>query len=123
MQKNSPLASKEKIILEDLSGNPVIIPSQTSNNQRFKQLFADHNISLDIIATYNLIFNASLMVQAGIGPALCIGGLVAETSENNLIFRPFEPAITSNVFLFTKKYQVFSKATKLFISRLLQELK
>lgn len=123
MQKNSPLASKEKIILEDLSGNPVIIPSQTSNNQRFKQLFADHNVSLDIIATYNLIFNASLMVQAGIGPALCIGGLVAETSENNLIFRPFEPAITSNVFLFTKKYQVFSKATKLFISRLLQELK
>ncbi|MDE7426021.1 MAG: LysR family transcriptional regulator [Lachnospiraceae bacterium] len=122
MPKDTPLTKKKKLTLEDLSGIPMIVPSQTSNNKRFGQLFSEHQISLDIVSTYNLIFNASLMVQAGIGYALCIGGLIPPSTEHNLIFRPLNPAIISNVYIFTKKYQVFSKATKLFISRLEQEL-
>ena len=122
MPKDTPLAKKKKLTLEDLSNIPMIVPSQTSNNKRFGQLFSEHQISLDIVSTYNLIFNASLMVQAGIGYALCIGGLIPPSTEHNLIFRPLNPAIISNVYIFTKKYQVFSKATKLFISRLEQEL-
>lgn len=122
MPKDTPLTKKKKLTLEDLSGIPIIVPSQTSNNKRFGQLFWEHQISLDIVSTYNLIFNASLMVQAGIGYALCIGGLIPPSTEHNLIFRPLNPAIISNVYIFTKKYQVFSKATKLFISRLEQEL-
>ena len=35
-----------------------------------------------------------------------------------LTFVPVTPALQSNVYLFTKKYQVFSKATKLFPDRL-----
>ena len=122
MQNNSPLAQKEKLVFKDMSGIPMIIPNQTSNSRRFEQLFAEHNLSLDVVSTYNLIFNARLMVQAGIGYALCIGGLVPASTEHNLVFRPFEPLVTSNLYLFTKKYQVFSKAAKLFISRLGQEL-
>lgn len=122
MPNNTLLAKKEKLVLEDLSGIPMIVPSQTSNSNRFGQLFSEHRISLDIVSTYNLIFNAGLLVQAGIGYALCIGGLIPPSPEHNLLFRPFEPTITSNVYLFTKKYQVFSKATRLFISRLEQEL-
>lgn len=122
MPKDTPLTKKKKLTLEDLSGIPMIVPSQTSNNKRFGQLFSEHQISLDIVSTYNLIFNASLMVQAGIGYALCIGGLIPPSTEHNLIFCPLNPAIISNVYIFTKKYQVFSKATKLFISRLEQEL-
>ncbi|MBD5088193.1 MAG: LysR family transcriptional regulator [Clostridiales bacterium] len=122
MPKDTPLTKKKKLTLEDLSGIPMIVPSQTSNNKRFGQLFSEHQISLDIVSTYNLIFNASLMVQAGIGYALCIGGLIPPSTEHNLIFRPLNSAVISNVYIFTKKYQVFSKATKLFISRLEQEL-
>lgn len=122
MPNNAPLAKKERLTLEDLSGIPMIVPSQTSNSNRFEQLFSEYQLSLDIVSTYNLIYNASLMVQADIGYALCIGGLIPPSPEHNLIFCPFEPAITSNVYLFTKKYQVFSKATRLFISRLEQEL-
>lgn len=122
MPNNTPLAKKEKLVLEDLSGIPMIVPSQTSNSNRFEQLFSEYQLSLDIVSTYNLIYNASLMVQADIGYALCIGGLIPPSPEHNLLFRPFEPAITSNVYLFTKKYQVFSKATRLFISRLEEEL-
>lgn len=122
MPNNAPLAKKERLTLDDLSGIPMIVPSQTSNSNRFEQLFSEYQLSLDIVSTYNLIYNASLMVQADIGYALCIGGLIPPSPEHNLIFCPFEPAITSNVYLFTKKYQVFSKATRLFLSRLEQEL-
>lgn len=122
MQNNCSLAQKEKLTFKDISGIPMITPNQKSNSSRFNQLFAEYDISLNVVSTYNLIFNARLMVKAGIGYALCIGGLIPESPEHNLVFRPFEPLVTSNVYLFTKKYQVFSKAAKLFISRLEQEL-
>ncbi len=122
MRNDSPLAVKETLSISDLSGIPLIRPSQTSNHQRFDILFSEYNIKLCTIATYNLIFNAGLMVEAGMGYALCIGGLINFSRESPLTFRPFAPAITSHVYLFTKKYQILSKAAKLFLSRLQQDI-
>ena len=43
--------------------------------------------SLQIVATYNLVYNATFMVEQGIGYALCLGDLV-NTAGRNLTFRP-----------------------------------
>lgn len=85
-------------------------------------LFSENEMEIKPVATYNLIFNAGLMVEAGMGYALCIGGLINTDGAHPLIFRPFTPALTSYVYLFTKKYQVFSKAAKLFLSRIQQDI-
>lgn len=122
MRNDANLAKKETLFIEDLSGIPLIRPSQSSNKQRFDALFSEHNIHLYTVATYNLIFNAGLMVESGMGYALCIGGLINYCKEHPLIFRPFAPALTSHVYLFTKKYQILSKAAKLFLSRLQEDL-
>ena len=66
----------------------------------------------------NLIYNAGLMVEAGIGYALCIDELINTEGTHPLTFVPVAPELHSDVYLFTKKYQVFSKATKLFLDRL-----
>ena len=71
-----------------------------------------------MVATYNLIYNAGLMVEAGMGYALCIDDLINTEGDHPLTFIPITPAFQSDVYLFTKKYQVFSKATKLFLKRL-----
>lgn len=120
-RKDSPLAARDAVTFEELSGLPLIMPSQTSNSNQIKSFFADTLISPNTVATYNLIYNAGLMVEAGMGYALCIDDLINTEGNHPLTFIPITPKFESNVYLFTKKYQVFSKATKLFINRLQEE--
>jgi len=42
----------------------------------------------NIVATYNLLYNASLMVREGIGYALCLDKLVNTDCMSELCFRP-----------------------------------
>lgn len=118
MRKDSPLAQKEAIDFKELAALPLILPSQTSNSNRIAGFFADVMAQPHVAATYNLIYNAGLMVEAGMGYALCIDGLINTAGEHPLTFRPLTPRLESDVYLFFKKYQVFSKAVKLFMSRL-----
>ena len=118
MRKDSPLAGKETISFEELTGLPLIMPSQASNSGHLAESFAEAMTEPDIVSTYNLIYNAGLMVEAGIGYALCIDELINTAGSHPLTFRPLSPTLYSDVYLFTKKYQVFSKAAKLFLNRL-----
>lgn len=119
MRKDSPLARKEEISFAELADLPLIMPSQTSNNGRIGTYFVEAKVKPHIVSTYNLIYNAGLMVEAGIGYALCIDELINTAGSHPLTFRPLTPQFYSDVYLFTKKYQVFSKAAKLFLSRLI----
>lgn len=118
MRKDSPLAGKKEITFPELTDLPLIMPSQTSNRNHLTTFLSDAMTEPHIVSTYNLIYNAGLMVEAGIGYALCIDGLINTSGNHPLIFRPLSPFIQSEVYLFTKKYQVFSKAAKLFLNRL-----
>ena len=118
MRKDSPLAGKKEISFSDLTDLPLIMPSQTSNRNHLTTFFADEMVEPHIVSTYNLIYNAGLMVEAGMGYALCIDELINTAGNHPLVFRPLSPLLQSDVYLFTKKYQVFSKAAKLFLSRL-----
>ena len=118
MRKDSPLAGKKSVTPEDIAALPLIVPNQTLSSNRMLETFADHFPSPRIAASYNLIYNAGLMVEAGIGYALCIDELINTEGDHPLAFVPIAPELHSDVYLFTKKYQVFSKAAKLFLDRL-----
>jgi hypothetical protein len=74
--------------------------------------------NLNIVATYNLIFNASLMVDEGLGYALCLDKLINTTGISNLIFKPLCPELSVDIYIVWKKYQVFSKAAEKFLLKL-----
>ncbi|MBD5508620.1 MAG: LysR family transcriptional regulator [Lachnospiraceae bacterium] len=118
MRKDSPLAVKKEISFSELADLPLIMPSQTSNRNHLTTFFPNEMAEPHIISTYNLIYNAGLMVEAGMGYALCIDELINTAGNHPLTFRPLSPLLQSDVYLFTKKYQVFSKAAKLFLNRL-----
>ena len=73
---------------------------------------------LNIAATYNLVYNVSLMVEEGMGAALCIDGLINVFGRGGLCFRPLEPKVTAGLVIAWKKYQVFSRAAETFLTRL-----
>lgn len=122
MRKDSPLAEKETIRKEDLIGIPLICSRQAISQERskneFTQWFGEDFDKLDIVTTFNLVYNAAIMVDAGLGYAVTIDK-IANTSENStLCFRPLEPRLDSGLNIIWKKYQVFSSAAELFLERL-----
>lgn len=70
---------------------------------------------LTIVATYDLVFNASLFVREGIGYALALDNLINTSTQSVLCFRPLEPQFFSPIRLIWRKDQEFSKAAKLFL--------
>ena len=124
MRKDSPLAGKKSVTLRDLQNLPLICSRinirQSTVKNAYAEWFGRSFEKLNIVATYNLIYNAALMVEAGIGYALALDGLIDAVGNRELCFRPLEPKLESGLNIVWKKYQVFSKAAELFRDRLLE---
>ena len=116
MRKDSPLVSKEKIPMEDLIGLPLIVSRQGTTNEMPEWLQKNYD-RLNIVATYDLIFNASILVREGLGYALGFDKLVNTGAESALCFRPIEPLFTSPMRLIWRKEQRLSKAAELFLDK------
>lgn len=107
MPKNAPLASKDKITKNDLFGLPLIV-SRQGLTEDLPKVFKEDIDKLHIVATFDLIFNASIMVKKGLGYALSFDKLINTSEESELCFRPLSPQLETNMYIIWKKYQVFS---------------
>lgn len=76
MRCDSPLAEKEIISAEDLVDKPLIISRQAFQKKEFHDFFPCEPEKLNIAATYNLLFNGSLMVEEGMGYAICFDNII-----------------------------------------------
>lgn len=118
MRNDNPLAQHSCIHLQDLMGVPLIL-SRQSMVEDLPKWFGEKQDQLDVVATYDLLFNATVMVREGLGCVLGFDGLVYTGAGSDLCFRPLEPALSSPMYIIWKKYQVFSPVSSL----LLEELK
>lgn len=122
MRKDDSLADHDVITADMLRGLPLLCSRQALLQNELSGRMGIAFEELNIIGTYNLIYNAAIMVDEGLGAAVCIDGL-ADTSESSpLCFRPFEPAIDVEIFIAWKKYQVFSTAAKKLLDTLQHQL-
>jgi DNA-binding transcriptional LysR family regulator len=115
MRRDAPLAQKDKITPDDLIGQPLIISRQADKNNDLSEWFNKHNSEPNIVATYNLVYNASLMVDEGMGYALCLDKIINTSGDSNLCFRPLEPKLELEMNLVWKKYQILTKAAEKFL--------
>ncbi len=117
MRKDSPLAEKNFIAPKDLWDEPIIRSAQSLGKGAVYGRFQKSTEDLNIAATYNLLFNASLLVEQGVGYAVCLDRII-NTEGTNLCFRPLFPELNSHLDIAWKKYQVFPKCAELFLNRL-----
>lgn len=122
MLQNDPLASKEKISPEDLWDKPLLLSQQESKGGELIQWLHKKPSRLNIAATYNLLYNASLLVEEGLGYAVCFDKIINTTGSCNLCFRPLDPSLEVEMHIIWKKYQVFSKPADKFLSFLQESL-
>ena len=119
MRKDSPLAQKELIDPEDLWDKPLLCSRQVFLEKKGLYKWIKKDIeALNIVSTYNLIFNASIMVEEGFGYALTLDKLVKTPEDGVLCFRPLKNGEDAELDIVWKRYQVFSKAAELFLKRL-----
>ena len=115
MRKDDVLANLKVITPKDLLDKPLIVSRQTLSDSGLTQLFGCDQKQLNIVATYNLLFNGSLMVDEGIGYAICFDKIINVTGDSNLCLRPLSVQIMPKMSLVWKKYQVFTKPIEKFL--------
>ncbi|MGC6589790.1 LysR family transcriptional regulator [Paenibacillus sp. Dod16] len=122
MRKDSPLAFKDTIQPADLLHVPLICSrqamKQTFSKNEFAAWFGDGFDKLNVVTTYNLAYNAAIMVEEGIGYAITLDKIVNTSSDSSLCFRPLEPRLESGLNMVWKKHQVFSSAADLFLKEI-----
>lgn len=127
MRKDSPLALKNTIQAKDLLNVPVICSrqamKQTLSKNEFVDWFGEDFDKLNVVTTYNLAYNAAIMVEVGIGYAITINKIVNTSSDSNLCFRPLEPRLESSLNIVWKKHQLFSAAADMFLKEIQAKFK
>ena len=121
MRSDNPLASKSSISPQDLLDVPLLCSRQALLQNELAGWLGYAPEKLQVVGTYNLIYNASILVEEGICSAIAIDGLV-HTDRSNLCFRPFKPVMSAPLSIAWKKYQVFSKAAGTFLQCLREML-
>lgn len=115
MRKDSPLAQKDVIQPQDLWDKPLILSAQKTDAWPMSSWFGQDITRLNIVATYNLVFNASLLVEEGLGYAVCFDKLINVSGDSKLCFRPLSPKMEAEASIIWKRYQLLSKAAQKFM--------
>lgn len=118
IRKDHPLSQKEALTPEDLKDIPLIISKRNMVQNEIANWFGTHFDKLDIVSTYNLIYNAMVMAEEGIGSVVCFDKLVNLLEDSPLCFKPLSPRLETGTVIVWKKHQIFSGAASAFINEL-----
>jgi len=110
VRKDSPLAAKKRISPKAAIGIPLICSRQAMVKEFLAGWFGCPFGKLDVLANYNLIYNAAVFVEAGLGAAVCIDGMIPQEFADSVVFCPFAPALVSDVYLAWRKSAALSPA-------------
>lgn len=121
VRKDHPLAQKDAVKPEDLRQEPLLLSRQIKDGSPVLLWMGRTLAQLNVVSTHNLIYNASLMVEEGLGVAVTLEGLINTTGDSRLCYRPLSPKLEVELFLTWKRYQTFSPAAAKFLELLREE--
>ena len=117
--KDDEFAKKEKITIHDLRDKPLIISDQDQFKNELAGWIGGNHRKLKIVATYNLLYNATMLCKAKVGYILGLENIV---KDDELVFRPLEPEITVGHYFALKKYKILSREAEYFYETLRKEI-
>lgn len=118
VRRDDPLARFGGLMSSDIAGRKVIVSRQNMAANGISGWMGPDFPEPEVVATYNLLFNASLLVSEGVGIALCLEGIVNTSGDSDLVFVPFEPELRVGMSLVWKKNSVQGRAQRLFLDGL-----
>ncbi len=126
IRRDNPLSQKSCIHRKDLLGIPLLVSRQVMNRSggknELKEWLGTDLEKCDIAATYNLIYNASILVREGVGCALSLDKLSDTSKDSELCFKPLSPRVESTLNIVWEKGRNFSEAANKFLEELRNNL-
>lgn len=119
-KKDDPIAQKQHLTAEELARLPLIFSQHAFDKEPLKSWLNGMLDNYNIVATYNLLYNASLLVKANLGYAVCIDKIINTGKDSDFAFIPFYPQVQSRLYIAWKKHQIFSSASQVFLNNLHQ---
>lgn len=118
MTKNDPLVKKEHITAADLAGRNILNSQQAEAMHYFDSWFGNYKDQINIIGTYNLSFNGTLLVKNHAALSLTLDKLADVSEDSNVTFRPIYPKMTESITVIWKHSTNLSAVAELFLNRL-----
>ena len=116
-----PLAQKEYVTKEDLVGRRVFI-AKRGVAQGVADWFGEYYDKMNVYATYNLLYNAAMLVDCEVGAAITIEGASKLYHNPNIIFKPFYPELAVTSTMVWKKHQPQTRAVSTFLEYVREKL-
>lgn len=118
MRSDSPLSKKDYVESRDLWDKPLIVSRTEFGTKISEQWMGLPTEKTNIVATYSLLFNASLLVEEGLGYAICFNHILNVEGNERLCFRTFKDTGQTMAHIIWKKHQSFNKASIVFLDEL-----
>ena len=120
LHKNDPLCAKKSLMIQDILHRPLLLPKRKKVYDQVLSWFGCDESQLNIPVTYTLLSNVALLVEEGMGCAVCLNGALSISHSSNIQFVPLVPEHYTHSVLIWKKNHLFSPAVTLFI-QMIQE--
>lgn len=122
MRKDDSLACKDHLTIEDIIERELIV-SRQSMKEDLPKWFENRIDRIKVVATYDLIYNASLFVKEGMGIALAFEGIVDISEGSDLCFRRLYPQLDTEMYIIWKRHAHLNEASQLLLDKLKDKFK
>ena len=112
------LAKLTDVTPADLVGRPLMLPYRAAMGSDLMAWFGEARANLDVVATYDLAYNASRFAKVGFGCAVALDGIVDAGAGSGLVFRPLHPTLEADLFLVWRRNQRLSRAARVFMEEM-----
>ena len=114
---DSPLAGKESITADDLTGMPLFCSEQSWEND-IRPWAKERFSALHLEGSFRLAYNGSMFAKEGLGILLTLNNLIDTSAESGLVFRPLSPRLEMKMYLIWNKYQSFTPIAERFLKQI-----
>lgn len=117
-----PLTDRGSVTVQEASACPLILPKRENVRNEILNWLGKEESQVKIVANYTLLSNVVLLVEEGMGCAVCLDGALAIGERSGIRFVPMTPERTTKSVLLWKKDKIFSPAASLFIQMIKQSI-
>jgi DNA-binding transcriptional LysR family regulator len=119
MPPGHPLAGLRRVGPQDLAGHALVCPSRNLVlSEQLARAFADRNVPFRIAVEVSHTHTAVALARAGVGVAVVDGFGLMGARADDMISRPFSPAIVSTARMLTARLRPASLLARDFIAAL-----
>lgn len=119
--RSGQLAGKSAVEAGDLAGIPLLVSRQSFERNEFDGWLNYMGDDLNVTGTFNLLYNACLLAEEGIGHVLALGGIVNLTEASGLVWLPLKPRLECEVTLAWDRDRTLSRPAARLLELLREE--